>query len=594
MARIIRSPSSLALSIALIVFAAAAVGQELPKERFAITDVRVFDGTGIIEQTTVLVNGGTIAAVGSELPIPEGTPVIEGAGKTLLPGLIDCHTHTWGSALTQALTFGVTTSIDMFTQPDYAAGVYAKQAENGNPGEADLYSAGILATAPGGHGTQYGFEIPTLTQPEDADAFVADRLAEGSKFIKIVHEDGSGWGRSIPTLDLPTVEAVVTATHAREHLAVAHIGTLDSAEKIIPTGVDGLVHLFTDRPPSDRLIEAAGEAGIFVIPTLAVLAQNGTPVLEDANLSPFLESDQVQGLKRSFAGATPQEKLKNAFDTIRRLHEASVPILAGTDAPNPGTAHGASMHHELALLVAAGLTPAEALAGATAHAAEAFRLLDRGRIAPGRRADLLLVEGNPLANIAATRDIVGVWKLGVPAARQEVAATETRLPPLAATTISTFDTGDGDEIPSAFGFGWQPTTDEMAGGASQVNLVLVEAGDGKALQVTGEILTGFAFPWAGAMFFPADQPMQPANLSHRAGIRFRTQGDGGTYRLMVFAQSRGAMPAQATFEAGDGWQTEEHTFESFGVDGSDLVGIAFTGGPGLGTFRFEIDDVTFY
>jgi imidazolonepropionase-like amidohydrolase len=89
-----------------------------------------------------------------------------------------------------------------------------------------------------------------------------------------------------------------------------------------------------------------------------------------------------------------------------------VEILAGSDAPNPGTAHGASLHHELELLVRAGLTPIEALRAATSAPARRFGLADRGRIAPGQRADLLLVAGDPTADILATRAIERIWKNG--------------------------------------------------------------------------------------------------------------------------------------------------------------------------------------
>ncbi|MFZ1010679.1 MAG: amidohydrolase family protein [Candidatus Sulfotelmatobacter sp.] len=98
---------------------------------------------------------------------------------------------------------------------------------------------------------------------------------------------------------------------------------------------------------------------------------------------------------------------------MRALHRAGITILAGTDSPNPDTGYGVSMHAELELLTECGLTPEEALQAATAGPAREFQLIDRGRIQTGRRADLLLVAGDPSKDIRATRDIVGVWKAGV-------------------------------------------------------------------------------------------------------------------------------------------------------------------------------------
>ena len=118
-------------------------------------------------------------------------------------------------------------------------------------------------------------------------------------------------------------------------------------------------------------------------------------------------------MKKSFPKFTTVLSEKFAEQTVSQLKAAHVPILAGTDAPNPGTAHGVSIHREMELLVRSGLTPAEALASATSVPATAFRLDDRGQIAVGKRADLLLVKGDPTQDITATRDIVSVWKLGV-------------------------------------------------------------------------------------------------------------------------------------------------------------------------------------
>lgn len=101
-----------------------------------------------------------------------------------------------------------------------------------------------------------------------------------------------------------------------------------------------------------------------------------------------------------------------ACGATKALHQAGVPLLAGTDSPGPGTGYGLSMHVELQLLTECGFTPGEALGAATAVPAREFGLLDRGRIQTGRRADLLLIEGDPSKDIRATRNIVGVWVAG--------------------------------------------------------------------------------------------------------------------------------------------------------------------------------------
>src|SRR5262249_38163155 len=104
-------------------------------------------------------------------------------------------------------------------------------------------------------------------------------------------------------------------------------------------------------------------------------------------------------------------------NAIKQLRAAGVPILAGTDSPVPGQTYGASLHGELSLLVSSGLTPLEALRAATAAPAHAFRLEDRGKIEAGRRADLVLVAGDPRTDTRATRRIVTIWKRGAEVSR---------------------------------------------------------------------------------------------------------------------------------------------------------------------------------
>src|SRR5262245_6826449 len=187
-------------------------------------DVRLFDGERVFANRDVVVQNGMITKVGTRLDIPSGATVIDGAGKTLLPGLIDAHTHSWGAALTTALAFGVTTELEMFGDAAAARARRAEQQAGPVTTRADLRSAGTLVTAKGGHGTEYGSAIPTLGSVDSAQAFVDARIAEGADYIKIVYDDGHTYGSRWPTLSAELLRAVVAAAHARHRLAVVHIG----------------------------------------------------------------------------------------------------------------------------------------------------------------------------------------------------------------------------------------------------------------------------------------------------------------------------------------------------------------------------------
>jgi imidazolonepropionase-like amidohydrolase len=420
-------------ALALVVLPAAIAAPPAPSNAFAITNVRVFDGADLIPKAVVVVRNGTIEAMGPQVKVPPGAEVVDGGGGTLLPGFIDAHTHAFTESLRRALVFGVTTELDMFTDPGFARSARAEQAAPGGVADrADLFSAGSLATVPHGHGTEYGLPAPPITRPEDAQAWVDDRLAEGSDYIKIVDETGATFNMKIPTLSPPTIAALIRAAHRRGKLAVVHISSQVSALRAIESGADGLVHLFADSPPDADFIRSAAKHKAFVIPTLTVLQSttasgmaSGKGLATDPRLRDYLTPGEVANLNEWAKG---NGELKYAFETVRRLRDAGVPVLAGTDAPNPGTAHGVSIHREMELLVEAGMTPQQALAAATSVPARAFRLKDRGRIAPGLRADLVLVAGDPLRDITATRAIVRLWKGGKPVARPRMAEPNTAAP----------------------------------------------------------------------------------------------------------------------------------------------------------------------
>lgn len=605
-------PSVVAAMLAMALPSLAGSGSEDQANSFAVCNVRVFDGERSLDGQTVVVREGRIVAVGARIGVPTGLRAIDGSGKTLLPGLIDAHVHAWGDAQRDALRFGVTSALDMLGEAQRLPALRRQRDSLAPTTQADLWSAGHGVTAPGGHGTQFGIKVPTLAADGDAAGFVQARLAEGSDYIKLIVEDMSVYGAGKPggrprwpTITTAQLQDGITAAHAGRRKAVVHVARQVDGEAAINAGADGLVHLFIDVPADASFVNAARKRGAFVVPTLSVLASlsgagEGRRLGADPRLQPLLTDAQSAALKTDFPMRKPQSvHLANALKSVGALHLAGVSILAGTDAGNPGTAHGASMHGELELLVRAGLTPSQALTAATAAPARQFGLPDRGRIAAGQRADLLLVDGDPTRDITATRSIDTVWKNGYAIerglAKAAVVAAAAPAPVVASSEVLVSDF-DGSVIDSRFGAGWLPTTDQIAGGGSTVTHALVAGGlkgSTGVLRVAGEIKPGFNYPWAGVMFFPASQPMQPVDLSARRELVFQVRGDGRSYQAMLFSgPSMQGMPSTQGFIAGKEWQQVHLPLAGFnGADLAKTRAITFAATKPEGGFAFEIDNV---
>ena len=513
------------------------------------------------------------------------------------------------NTLKQSLAFGITTVVDMFMNLQSMKHIKNLQSSGKANNMASLISAGTLVTAPKGHGTQYGIPIPTISRPDKAQEFVDARIAEGSDFIKIIHDNGSTYGASWPTLSKETVAAVVKAAHKREKIAVIHAATLQNCIDAIEAGVDGLAHLFFNNAFHPDFGRLAREKGVFVIPTLSVLEtmsgiSKGAAVLEDPFLSPYLTPLNIQRLKLALSFKTSRAAYEAAEKAIKQLKAENVPILAGTDSPNPGTTYGASLHQELLLLVKAGLTPQEALRSATSIPAEMFGLKDRGRIKPGLLADCVLVKGDPTRDIKATRNIVAIWKNGARFDRKKYLASVERekkaveklkkAPPPENSESGIISDFEGNSIDTNFGSGWSISTDTFLGGKSTARFQLVSQGAQEskgAMLITGFISPEGSIRWAGALFSPGPRTMSPANLSSKKSLSFWAKGKGKQFAVMIFAQSMGFIPAVQNFTVGNDWKEYEFPFEKFGIEGYDITGI-FIGATGEpGDFSLWIDNV---
>jgi imidazolonepropionase-like amidohydrolase len=577
-----------ASALALLLFFAALPTPQAPTpagwpaqtgNSFLLRDVRLFDGEQLRPRTDLLIRDGRIAALGPRLSRPAGVPEYAAAGHTLLPGLIDSHTHSFGDAAAQALRFGVTSEIEMFGDHRRLAAARAQREALDPVSGADLWSAGTLVTARGGHGTQFGLAIPTLDSAADADAFVATRIDEGSDFIKLVLESGHAWGLEQATLDDATLAAAIAAAQARGRLAVVHVGTREEARRAVAAGADGLVHVFADALIDDALRDAMRAADVFVIPTLAVLesaAGGEAGLADDPRLQPWLDPAQAASLARRFPPAAERAAMLSiAQANTRALFEAGIAILAGSDAPNPGTAHGVSLHRELELLVEAGLPNAAALAAASSVPAARFALGERGRIAVGQRADLLLVAGDPLGEIGDSREIVAIWKNGHRVERPRQSGSDAA----PATRIDGPEVGRFDTDAS----GWEATTDRIQGGQSEVRL---QAGDGR-LAVEADVRAGAPWPWAGAIRMLGAQPMAAVDLSAYSALELDFVS-AEPLTLLLFSDA-GGMPATLPLPAQpDGGRLRIEFAAAAGFDPRQARAVAVVAGPQPGARRFDL------
>jgi imidazolonepropionase-like amidohydrolase len=393
----------------------------------AITNVRIFDGEQVSPERTVVLERGRIASVGG--PIPAVVTIVDGDGATLLPGLLDSHVHTDLDGLRDALAFGVTTELEMqgHWSPKKRREVTVRDDV------ADLRTSGMGVRTKGGHPSQYIAStgnllirllyplLPSTNTPEQARRFVAKQAKNGADYIKVFIEDGSTIGYpGLPVISQPTLLAAIDTAHEHGKLAIAHISTADGAHRAIASGVDGLAHLFLDEP-TPGLLDAIAESGVFVVPTLVTLStafgNTAAALANDPRVRSRLGQSWLDSLSRSM-NVYPKGDLKVSYAAVRALRDAGVDILAGSDVSEPlpmlgGLAHGASLHHELQLLVEGGFSPVEALRAATSVPARRFSLTDRGRIVPGARADLLLVGGDPTTTISDTLNTRAVWRRGV-------------------------------------------------------------------------------------------------------------------------------------------------------------------------------------
>ncbi len=424
-------------------------------EPLVIDHVTVIDGNGGPAATdmTVVIAAGRIAAVekSGSAAKPAGARLIDGRGRFLIPGLWDMHVHEAEKFLPVLLANGITGIRDL------AGGIPArKDVATGRVAGPRVFAAGGILDGPnpviGG-----SFAIDT---PEEARQVVRFLRYRGADFIKVFHflsresyfavADEAAIQR-IPfaghvSFEVSAAEASDAGQRSMEHLEAVILGSSSRESEIRAEVARSSLEFEGSQADRHRLwivrwLRAEEEAlasydpkraaalmarlaanRTWQVPTLTLrlsIAHRADPAFIAAAQSQYapqyIRTGWVRGVKDIDAAQLRDAGgvLERSLQLVHDLREAGVPILAGTDAPNPYLVPGFSLHQELGLLVRAGLSPAEALQAATREPARFLGILDEvGTVEPKKAADLVLLDANPLEEIGHTRNIAAVIRGG--------------------------------------------------------------------------------------------------------------------------------------------------------------------------------------
>lgn len=390
-----------------------------------------------VRRGNLLIVDGRIAGAPPHVPPDFAGETVELEGHWVIPGLVDLHVHSYGNmapggiveglgslvTARRMLYAGATGFLDLF---GLEPALYAsrERLRSGESAGAELFISASCLTAPEGHCTEYGIPTRTMASPEEARSHVRELAAKQADVIKIVY---ARQGR-MPSIDRATLAAAVET--AREHglPTVIHVGSWEDVQDGVDLGASAVTHVPDDEPIPAGMAERMAERGVASIPTLAVQTDLREFILDpgvlERPLAVALASEGIRAAYRTDSLAHHAAEWKERAETrrartleaVKQMAEAGVSILAGTDAGNWGTIQGFSLHRELEKLVAAGLSPWDALAAATTRAGDF--LGRRFGVQPGDEANLVVLDASPIEEIRNTQAIVQVIQRGIVVQRE--------------------------------------------------------------------------------------------------------------------------------------------------------------------------------
>lgn len=409
----------------------------------------VIDGTGRapIRDGVVVTSFNRIRAVGpaSSVTLPEGSVQIDARGKTLIPGLVDSHAHLTAGALDrpldqtyrpevierslrQYLYCGVTTVRDLGSALEPLWSVRERERDEDLAAPHLLMSGPILCAGPGSSANSDGAAHSILSatrivgDPLAAVQAVREAAARKLDAVKLI-AGGRFLGAQFPEMEPATIQAIAAEAHGRGLRVAAHTATLGQLRAAAAAGVDEVEHGCPGEAIDDATLSLLARQRIVFCPTLGVLSPYDRDEEGAGRVDALTSACAPSALLRQLGvpgtpDLLPVERqearlLATANANLRRCFERGVPLALGTDAGMPGVLPGPAVHREMELWVRAGIPPLEVIAAATAGGSAAVgRATTAGTLTPGMEADLVLLDGDPIQDISATRRVAAVLKAG--------------------------------------------------------------------------------------------------------------------------------------------------------------------------------------
>jgi imidazolonepropionase-like amidohydrolase len=422
----------------------AAGAQSAPPRPQAGPSATLFEGARLIigdgraiESGSVLVEGGTITRVGTSASVaaPKNTIRVDLTGKTIMPGIVLAHGHigylkgttferenyTRDNIIDQLkryLYYGVVAMMSTGTDPGDLP--YALRNQQ-HPGALFRTAGRGLAAPDASTGNLAMRSVPYgVTTEDEARRDVRELSAKKPDAIKIWVDDRNG---TVKKLSPSLYRAIIDEAHKHNLRVIVHVYYLADARDLVEAGADGFLHLVRDEEMDDALVARMKAKHVFVTPNLST-SEAGTyggkpawlddPLLAESASAPMIK--KVADVYATRAGGAPRTAATASYQkqqrSVARLNAAGVTIALGDDTGIENTFYGYGEHHELELMVAAGMTPMQAIIAATRTSAELLKLDRLGTLASGKSADFIVLDANPLDNIGNTKKISKVYQRG--------------------------------------------------------------------------------------------------------------------------------------------------------------------------------------